>query len=61
MTLAQTANQQCFERYLQPMVFMLCALASVAIAGRSMRTWPLWSAAVVSVGLSAWNVFRIGN
>ena len=61
MTLRQTANQQCFERYLQPMVFMLCALASVAIAGRSLRTWPLWSAAVVSVGLSAWNVFRIGN
>jgi hypothetical protein len=61
MTLTQTANQQCFERYLQPMVFMLCALASVAIVGRSLRTWPLWNAAVVSVGLSAWNVFRIGN
>ncbi len=61
MTVAQTANQQCFERYLQPLVFAFCALAAVSIARHSMRAWPLATAAVVSVGLSAWNVFRVGN
>jgi hypothetical protein len=61
MTAAQTANQQCFERYLQPLVVVCCVLAAVGIAGRSMRAWPLVIATIVALGLSAFNVARVGG
>jgi hypothetical protein len=59
-TVAQTANQQCFERYLQPIVVLLCALAALALAGRRAIVWPLACAAAVALALSVVNVFRVG-
>ena len=61
MTLAQTANQQCFERYMQPLVVVFCTVAAAALAGRSMRAWPLALAACAAFGLSLFNVFRAGG
>ncbi|MEY3027084.1 MAG: hypothetical protein RLZZ238_1981 [Planctomycetota bacterium] len=61
MTLAQTANSQCFERYMQPLVVVFCTIAAAAIAGRNARAWPFAVAAAVAHGLSAFNVFRLGG
>jgi hypothetical protein len=60
MVVAQTANQQCFERYLQPPTVVLALVAAAAIAGRGLRAWPLVCMTLVALGLSAVNVFRIG-
>lgn len=57
---AQTANQQCFERYLQPIVTISCVMSAVLFAGPAMRAWPLAAAACVAAGLTALNVFRTG-
>lgn len=48
MVLAQTANSQCFERYMQPLTFAFMAVAASALAGRAMRIWPYAVAAAVS-------------
>ena len=57
---AQTANQQCFERYLQPIMALSCVLAAAAVAGPSLRTWPMWVVAAVALACSFYNVFLIG-
>jgi hypothetical protein len=57
---AQTANSQCFERYLQPPVLVFTAIAAMALAGRSYRAWPLIAAAALSAALSAMNILRGG-
>jgi len=59
MVIAQTANAQCFERYLQPPVVVFAMVAAVAIAGRSLRTWPMLAMALVAFGLSLVNVYRL--
>ncbi|MCE2884468.1 MAG: hypothetical protein LW806_06150 [Planctomycetaceae bacterium] len=59
MVIAQTANAQCFERYLQPPVVVFALVAAVAIAGRSLRTWPILAMALVAFGLSLVNVYRL--
>ena len=57
---AQTANSQCFERYLQPPVLVFTAIAAMALAGRGYRAWPLVAAAALSAALSAMNILRGG-
>ena len=57
---AQTANSQCFERYLQPPVLVFTAIAAMTLAGRSYRAWPLVAAAALSAALSAMNILRGG-
>ena len=59
MVIAQTANAQCFERYLQPPVVVFALVAAVAIAGRALRTWPILAMALVGLGLSLVNVYRM--
>lgn len=59
MVIAQTANTQCFERYLQPPVVVFALVAAVAVAGRSLRTWPILAMALVAFGLSLVNVYRL--
>ncbi|MFM7262050.1 MAG: hypothetical protein ACKO3W_15790 [bacterium] len=60
MVVAQTANQQCFERYIQPPTVVFALVAAAAIAGRSLRTWPILAMSIVAVGLSLVNVYRVG-
>jgi hypothetical protein len=60
MVIAQTANQQCFERYIQPPTVVFAIVAAAALAGRSLRTWPILGMAVVALGLSLVNVYRLG-
>lgn len=57
---AQTANSQCFERYLQPPVLVFTAIAATALVGRGYRVWPLVAAAMLSAALSALNILRGG-
>jgi hypothetical protein len=59
MVIAQTANTQCFERYLQPPVVVFALVAAIAVAGRSLRTWPIFAMAVAALGLSLVNVYRL--
>lgn len=55
---AQTANQQCFERYLQPSVVVLCLLAAAIHARGSMRAAPLVAGAALALAASAVNLLR---
>lgn len=57
---AQMANQQCFERYLQPFAIVACGLAASIVAGRSLSRWPLVVAVLLAAAVSAQNVFRAG-
>jgi hypothetical protein len=57
---AQTANSQCFERYLQPPVLVFTAIAATALAGRNYRVVPLVAAAALATVLSAMNILRGG-
>lgn len=54
---AQTANQQCFERYLQPSVVLMCAVSAALLGGRSLRPWRMAFGAGSSALLSITNVF----
>lgn len=57
---AQTANSQCFERYLQAPVLVFTAIAATALAGRNYRAMPLVAAAALAAVLSAMNILRGG-
>lgn len=60
MTVAQTANSQCFERYVQPPVVFFALVAAAAIARTQLRTWPMLAMTAIAVGLSLVNVYRVG-
>lgn len=60
MTVAQTANSQCFERYVQPPTVFFALTAAAAVAGRQLRMWPIAAMTAVATGLSLFNVYRIG-
>jgi hypothetical protein len=57
---AQMANQQCFERYLQPFAIVVCGLAAGIVGGRGLVRWPIALAAFAALAASAQNVFRAG-
>lgn len=57
---AQMANQQCFERYLQPFAIVTCGLAAGIVGGRELARWPIAAAALLAAAASAQNVFRAG-
>lgn len=61
MVLAQTANSQCFERYLQPLTFAFMTVAAVAVVRRNARWWPFAAAAFVSVGGTALELLKAGE
>jgi hypothetical protein len=61
VVLAQTANSQCFERYLQPLTLVFMTIAAAAIAGRSMRAWPLGLAALISLCWSVLSLLQGGS
>ncbi len=60
MTVAQTTNTQCFERYIQPPVVVLALIAAASLAGPRLRAWPILAMSAVAIVLSLLNVYRIG-
>jgi hypothetical protein len=60
MTVAQTTNTQCFERYIQPPVVVLALIAAASLAGPRLRAWPILAMTAVAIVLSLLNVYRIG-
>ncbi|MFM1868752.1 MAG: hypothetical protein RL591_2160 [Planctomycetota bacterium] len=60
MTVAQTTNTQCFERYIQPPVLVLALVAAASLAGPRLRAWPFLAMTAVALVLSLFNVYRIG-
>jgi len=60
MTVAQTANSQCFERYVQPPVVLFALVAAAAIARAQLRAWPILAMTAIALGLSLVNVYRVG-
>lgn len=61
MVLAQTANSQCFERYLQPLTLVLMTIAAMALAGRNARWWPFAAAACISAAWTALSLIKGGS
>lgn len=60
MTVAQTMNTQCFERYIQPPVVVLALIAAASLAGSRLNALPVLAMTVVALLLSLFNVYRIG-
>jgi hypothetical protein len=61
MVLAQTANSQCFERYLQPLTVVFMAIAAAAMAGRMVRWWPFAAMCCVSAAWTALSLLKGGS
>ena len=61
MVLAQTANSQCFERYLQPLTLVFMTIAAGALAGRTARWWPFAAMCGVSAAWTALSLLKGGS
>jgi len=61
LVFTQTANSQCFERYLQPLTVVFMTVAAAAMAGRAARWWPFAAAAGVSAVWTALSLLKGGS
>ena len=61
LVFTQTANSQCFERYLQPLTVVFMTVAAAAMAGRAARWWPFAVAACVSAVWTALSLLKGGS
>jgi hypothetical protein len=61
MVAAQTANSQCFERYLQPLTLVFTTVAAGALAGRNARWWPFAATALASAAWTALSLLKGGS
>jgi hypothetical protein len=61
LVLTQTANSQCFERYLQPLTVVFMTVAAAAMTGRNARWWPFAVAASVSAVWTALSLLKEGS